>query len=460
MSRFSGTAATLLLVLLGGCAVKLSIAPPAPTPPAPRCDFVRYRLQAETPPTGLLAAAAVSQRTVASVLNERLASAPVAPVLPKMLFMSGGSQHGAFGAGLLDEWRRLGPGGRLPEFRVVTGVSTGSILATMAFTGDTAKLVGLDGYGITSERQLLTPVLDNASPLAEILSLSKVLGHGAVADLTPLRTRLLGVIDDSVLRRVAGGHRAGRLLLIGAVDVDSGQAVAFDLTEMAARYVGESDPARKAVLHNCYVDAIVASSSAPIAAQPVFIDNYMYIDGGARFGVFSDEVGGVIRSAATAPPRADAYLIVNGTLSIDPDCGAEAKFCPAGGGPAPVPPGGVPPPHREWSLVGLGLRSVDILEHQVYRLSVERIEAQSKISGSTLHFARIEPASDDHRFTMPPELGLGTGTRTCGEWTAEDKRIDRPLQFYPRYMHCLIDYGRARLRGLGWADVAGETRRP
>ena len=51
---------------------------------------------------------------------------------------------------------------------------------------------------------------------------------------------------------------------------------------------------------------------------------------------------------------------------------------------------------------------------------------------------------------MPPEAGLGSGTRTCGEWHDVDRDTMHPVQFFPRYMWCLIDYGRQRGRAGQW----------
>src|SRR5260221_14769073 len=45
-----------------------------------------------------------------------------------ILVLSGGGADGAFGCGVLDGWRHA-PGGR-PQFDVVTGVSTGALIAT------------------------------------------------------------------------------------------------------------------------------------------------------------------------------------------------------------------------------------------------------------------------------------------------------------------------------------------
>ena len=49
-----------------------------------------------------------------------------------ILELSGGGQNGAFGAGFLNGWRESGT---RPQFDIVTGVSTGSLLATHAFLG-------------------------------------------------------------------------------------------------------------------------------------------------------------------------------------------------------------------------------------------------------------------------------------------------------------------------------------
>src|SRR5882724_5317076 len=51
-----------------------------------------------------------------------------------ILILSGGDANGAFGCGVLNGWRNA-PGGR-PEFDIVTGVSTGALMAVFAFLGE------------------------------------------------------------------------------------------------------------------------------------------------------------------------------------------------------------------------------------------------------------------------------------------------------------------------------------
>ena len=45
---------------------------------------------------------------------------------------------------------------------------------------------------------------------------------------------------------------------------------------------------------------------------------------------------------------------------------------------------------------------------------------------------------------LPEKLKLkeDISERTCSEWKDKDIEIDSPLEFHPRYMHCLISYGR------------------
>ena len=85
--------------------------------------------------------------------------------------------------------------------------------------------------------------------------------------------------------------------------IDGGTTVALDLTELAHRYSLAQDPRERTRLQGCYADAIVASSSAPLAALPVLIDNRMYVDGGARFGLFSDEIDRVFEERAKDSDR-------------------------------------------------------------------------------------------------------------------------------------------------------------
>jgi predicted acylesterase/phospholipase RssA len=456
MSKLSSTLVLLVSLALGGCA----ISPPPHTPAAQFCRFHSYRLTlplTDVAPAGAAEQGPTLAGEIESVLRDR--SAPAGQP-QTVLALSGGSQHGAFGAGFLDGWRRSRPGQRLPEFDVVTGISTGSILSTFAFIGDTDRAVMR--YRISNERQLLTPIArsrpdGSMSPF----ELVRVVRRGAVADLAPLRTVLLGdrtqpgEISPAVMRQVAQARDQHRRLYVGAVDLDSGQAVAMDLTQMAWDYVNAGpaageETAEQHRLRACYVEAIIASSSEPLAAVPVFIDNGMYVDGGMRFGMFADDIiTGAGRAGKFNGRGTEFYVIANGDLETTPDCGrADRTRCTAS-----LPSGEPTDPRSRWSLLNLALRSEQVLANQIYRFSADRIIRERKL-GNNVSFARIDRVRlDDHRFRMDdPALDtlIPRGPHSCAEWREEDRRTLRPIQFHPRYMHCVVDYGQERAREGQW----------
>lgn len=386
--------------------------------------------------------------TKANYCNFKLAKAEVkAPPLPRspflesrqpdnaMLLLSGGSQHGAFGAGLLARWKQVS-GGRLPRFRTVTGISTGALLSTDAFID--RPEAAEQAYTIDREADLLKPYASRnkrgAFGLSDYVSIAR---NNAVADLAPLRARLREHLDMETLRKVRD-MSDGRRLLVGAVDVDSGDAVVFDMVDMAKRAV-ETPGAEGERYRDCYVDAVLASSSVPLAAKPVVIDNRMYIDGGARFGVFVDGFGteagvGDERDAAPAP---QLYIVINGMQRVAPECGKLERgggICAADGSDGYLNRDGQ---HRSWNLLGLAQRSSDILIAQIYRFSVADIVAR---------FGERYPGAADHVHYLPivedRMLKHVWNGADCAEWHRRDEADTHPLQFYPRYMRCLIDFGR------------------
>jgi len=78
---------------------------------------------------------ALTQEAYAALDRERAQLGPAAAGrLPPANFLavSGGGDNGAFGAGLLIGWTERGD---RPQFKLVTGVSTGSLIAPFAFLG-------------------------------------------------------------------------------------------------------------------------------------------------------------------------------------------------------------------------------------------------------------------------------------------------------------------------------------
>ncbi|MBV7255599.1 patatin-like phospholipase family protein [Pacificimonas sp. WHA3] len=370
-----------------------------------------------------------------------------------MLFLSGGSENGAFGAGFFSGWK---VNGRPPEFSLVTGISTGGLQATGAFI-QRPDITAM-GYMIDSEADLLETYVSGSDVRGGLSTSAAItaLRRGAIADLVPLRARLHTLFTPDVLEEVARRYDESppddrKRLLVGATDVDLGRAVAFDMTELASRYAAKAPAsAERARLKNCYVEALVASSIVPPGARPVFIDNRMYIDGGVRYAVFDDRIGELLANTgpaaleSTGMPR--IYIILNGDGETRAECGkVDAANCD--------PPSSTAGKHKDWDLLSLGFRSLSLLTDQVRRLSIARAASRSADRDAEIRFARIR-AEDLDDPAQRVELPGFSGARTCAEWRGVDMELDDPVEFHARYMRCLIIYGRMRGAALDW-DQSG-----
>lgn len=407
------------------------------------CEFKRHSLAVPDP--------SVAALVLSPADTERRLAAQTGP----LLFLSGGSQHGAFGAGFLKGWsderRRLGKGG-LPPFAIVTGVSTGAILGTSAFLNDADR--AWKAYRITKENQLLD-VYARGFGKNEIGVKGGIaaIRHGAIADLVPFRRLMRENLPFELLDRVAaeGRDENGRRFYVAAVNLDTGQAEAFDMTHMAVKVsdapLKADDGRDKDFYRDCYIEAIAASSSVPFASKPVFIDNRMYIDGGARYAVFSQELGPVIGVSTGLTPSRFVYMIFNGTAQMDARCGKrDEALCKTPEGAAGAQGG-----HADWAFHSLAFRTVDVLQNQVARLSIAQAERDAAEVG-WLRFTRIIE-DDKNRFDFKMNNSVfGSERKTCQAWREEDVRIDRPFEFQSRYMHCVSAYGEDKAKRSKWAN--------
>jgi predicted patatin/cPLA2 family phospholipase len=210
------------------------------------------------------------------------AGRPTRPLPPAhYLAVSGGGANGAFGAGLLNGWSRSG---QRPTFNVVTGVSTGALIAPFAFLGS-----GHDG----ALREIYTTL--NADRIFRRRGLAAILLGDALADTTPLAEMIDKYADQPLLDAIAREYDKGRMLLIGTTDLDGQRPVIWNIGALAAsRHPKALDLFRR---------ILRASTAIPGAFQPVLIDveidgrkfQEMHVDGGAIAQLFlyppSFEVG-------------------------------------------------------------------------------------------------------------------------------------------------------------------------
>jgi predicted patatin/cPLA2 family phospholipase len=218
------------------------------------------------------------------------------------LAVSGGGDNGAFGSGLINGWTETGT---RPQFKLVTGVSTGALIAPFAFLGP-----AYDGQ--------LREVYTSMTPdrVFRERGLSAALFDDAMADTTPLSLLIAKYADQNLLDAIAAEYRKGRLLMIGTTNIDAQRPVIWNIGAIAASgRPGALDLVRK---------ILRASSAVPGAFQPVLIDvevdsrkyQELHVDGGAIAQLFLYPPSIDLDNVGVKRERR-AYIIRNARL--DPD---------------------------------------------------------------------------------------------------------------------------------------------
>lgn len=188
------------------------------------------------------------------------------------LALSGGGANGAFGAGLLNGWTEAGT---RPTFNVVTGISTGALIAPFAFLGPEYD---------DELKRLFTEL--STKDLIEKRGKLAVLEKDAAADTAPLRAKIAEVFDQEFIEAIAAEYRKGRILNIGTTNLDTERPVIWSIGRIAA----SGAPNALDLIH----DVILASTSIGGAFPPVMIEveangqsyDEMHVDGGTANQVF------------------------------------------------------------------------------------------------------------------------------------------------------------------------------
>lgn len=233
-----------------------------------------------------------------------------------VLALSGGGATGAFGAGFLNGWTAAGT---RPSFKMVSGISTGALIAPFAFLGR------------EYDEQLKTvfTTVDTESILERLNFFSILFRSESLATTEPLKKLVENHLDDALIRKVADRHNQGYRLYIGTHHMDAQRLVVWNMGLIA-----NSDQPEAADL---FRQVILASASIPIAFPPVMIQteangrryDEMHVDGGVSVQVFfyagtldintAMEETGVLEGAPPERKKGSLYIIRNGQLSSSPE---------------------------------------------------------------------------------------------------------------------------------------------
>ncbi|MFA5362407.1 MAG: patatin-like phospholipase family protein [Candidatus Omnitrophota bacterium] len=185
-----------------------------------------------------------------------------------VLAISGGAANGAYGAGLLNGWSKSGT---RPAFKVVTGISTGAVIAPFAFLGSGYDDKLKEFYTKYSTKDILRIRIPFVNSLASTRSLERHIER---------------YFNEPLLKEIAVEYEKGRRLYVGTTNLDAGRLVIWDMGKIAA--IG-GDKALK-----LFRKVILASASIPVMFPPVYLNaevndgiyDEMHVDGGITKQVF------------------------------------------------------------------------------------------------------------------------------------------------------------------------------
>jgi len=188
-----------------------------------------------------------------------------------ILALTGGGSRGAFGTGLLIGWTKKGT---IPNFDVVTGISTGAVMAPFVFLGGDALEKVEYFYTKMHTEEVFTS------------SLLSIFGYGYVMNAKPLKVLFKKNFDKAFLDKIAAEHKKGRRLYIGTTNIDTGQLTVWDMGAIAS-----SDRPEK---YKRFRDIVYASTALPVYLPPEYIEveaggkkyYQMHVDGGIYTQVF------------------------------------------------------------------------------------------------------------------------------------------------------------------------------
>lgn len=185
------------------------------------------------------------------------------------LALSGGGDYGAFGAGFLVGWGQTAdPAMRRPSFDVVSGVSTGALLAPFAYVGTDEACARVESFyrdpkpDWLRERGLLYFLPYNPS----------------LMEIPGLERDIRKAIDGPFIAQMAERSRSGKALVVSATDLDFGRQMLWDVgaeAEKADTKEGQDKVER----------ILLASSAIPAVFPPVEIGDSVYADGGVTANV-------------------------------------------------------------------------------------------------------------------------------------------------------------------------------
>lgn len=227
------------------------------------------------------------------------------------LALSGGGQDGAFGAGLICGWTESGT---RPNFKLVTGISTGALMAPFAFLGPAYDAKLKEAYTHMSDRSIYKP----HNPFRILLAILDIKQLPSLANDTGLEETIEQFVDDKMLKDIATEHLKGRRLFVGSTQLNAQRLVIWDMGAIAS----SGSPNALALFRQI----LLASASIPATFPPQYFTveaggqsfDEMHVDGGVETEVilFESAITPFANQEKIRRPR-KLYVIRNQKVSPD-----------------------------------------------------------------------------------------------------------------------------------------------
>ena len=216
------------------------------------------------------------------------------------LALSSGGADGAFGAGLLDG---LSNSGKRPDYAVVTGVSSGALMAPFAFAGP---------HYDEALRAAYTKI--TAADVFEVGGTGE-----SFVDSWPLKDLIAKQITPALLADIAAAHKSGRRLFVVTTDLDAERSVVWNIGAIAVHAADKNGgDAALTLIRN----VLLASSAIPGGFPPVLIDveangrpfQEMHVDGGVGGQFFVAPAAVMAATSDYRLPATALYVVINSGL--------------------------------------------------------------------------------------------------------------------------------------------------
>jgi hypothetical protein len=211
------------------------------------------------------------------------------------LVMSGGGADGAYAAGILNGWSERDD---RPQFSVVTGASTGALIAPFAFLGKDYDQHLRESYTTINAGDVFE---DAATPQS-------------LLDTWPLKDTIAKQVTPELLEAIAKEYDKGRRLFVTTVSLDSERTTVWNMGAIA-KHGGEDGLA-------LFRNVLLASSSVPGLFPPVTFDfeanghcvREVHLDGSVGGPFYLAPDGWMDGSSFMHLPSEGVYLILNSQI--------------------------------------------------------------------------------------------------------------------------------------------------